>query len=29
MLQHPAGKFKVHEDIEKFVIDKGKWPCQG
>ena len=24
MLQHPAGKFKVHEDLEKFVISKGK-----
>src|SRR5215468_2273887 len=24
MLQHPAGKFKVHEDLEKYVISKGK-----
>ena len=24
MLQHPAGKFKVHADMEKFVISKGK-----
>jgi branched-chain amino acid transport system substrate-binding protein len=24
MLQHPAGKFKVHEDLEKFVLSKGK-----
>jgi branched-chain amino acid transport system substrate-binding protein len=24
MLQHPAGKFKVHADLEKFVISKGK-----
>ena len=24
MLQHPAGKFKVHEDLEKFVVSKGK-----
>jgi len=24
MLQHPAGKFKVHEDLDKFVISKGK-----
>jgi branched-chain amino acid transport system substrate-binding protein len=24
MLQHGAGKFKVHEDIQKFVLDKGK-----
>ena len=24
MLQHGAGKFKVHEDIEKFVLAKGK-----
>jgi branched-chain amino acid transport system substrate-binding protein len=24
MLQHPAGKFKVHADLEKFVISKSK-----
>ena len=24
LLQHPAGKFKVHEDLEKFVISKDK-----
>src|SRR6476659_10121219 len=24
MLQHPPGKFKVHEDMEKFVVSKGK-----
>jgi branched-chain amino acid transport system substrate-binding protein len=24
MLQHGAGKFKVHEDIQKYVLDKGK-----
>ena len=24
MLQHGAGKFKVHEDLEKFVLAKGK-----
>jgi branched-chain amino acid transport system substrate-binding protein len=24
LLQHPAGKFKVHEDMEKFVISKDK-----
>src|SRR6476660_5692872 len=24
MLQHPAGKFAVHEDLEKFVVSKGK-----
>jgi branched-chain amino acid transport system substrate-binding protein len=24
MLQHPPGKFKVHEDLEKFVVSKGK-----
>ena len=24
LLQHPAGKFKVHEDIEKVVVSKGK-----
>lgn len=24
MLQHPAGKFKVHADLEKFVISKDK-----
>ncbi len=24
MLQHPAGKFKVHADLEKYVISKGK-----
>jgi branched-chain amino acid transport system substrate-binding protein len=24
MLQHGAGKFKVHEDLQKFVLDKGK-----
>jgi branched-chain amino acid transport system substrate-binding protein len=24
MLQHGAGKFKVHEDIKKHVLDKGK-----
>jgi branched-chain amino acid transport system substrate-binding protein len=24
MLQHGAGKFKVHEDIQKLVLDKGK-----
>jgi branched-chain amino acid transport system substrate-binding protein len=24
MLQHPAGKFKVHADLDKFVISKGK-----
>ena len=24
LLQHPAGKFKVHEDIEKFLVSKGK-----
>lgn len=24
MLQHPAGKFAVHKDIEKFVISTGK-----
>ena len=29
MLQHGAGKFKVHEDLEKFVVSKGKSACQG
>jgi branched-chain amino acid transport system substrate-binding protein len=24
MLQHGAGKFKVHADLQKFVVDKGK-----
>jgi branched-chain amino acid transport system substrate-binding protein len=24
MLQHPAGKFKIHDDLKTFVIDKGK-----
>jgi branched-chain amino acid transport system substrate-binding protein len=24
MLQHPAGKFKVHADLDKYVISKGK-----
>jgi branched-chain amino acid transport system substrate-binding protein len=24
LLQHPGGKFKVHEDLEKFVISKDK-----
>ena len=24
MLQHPAGKFAVHQDIEKFVVARGK-----
>ncbi len=24
LLQHPAGKFKIHEDMEKHVIAKGK-----
>jgi branched-chain amino acid transport system substrate-binding protein len=24
MLQHPAGKFAVHKDIEKFVVSQGK-----
>ena len=24
MLQHPTGKFKVHGDLEKFVVSKGK-----
>ena len=24
MLQHPAGKFAVHKDLEKFVISQGK-----
>jgi branched-chain amino acid transport system substrate-binding protein len=24
LLQHPAGKFKVHEDLEKYVISKDK-----
>jgi branched-chain amino acid transport system substrate-binding protein len=24
MLQHPAGKFAVHADLEKFVVSKGK-----
>jgi branched-chain amino acid transport system substrate-binding protein len=24
MLQHPAGKFGVHADLEKFVVSKGK-----
>ena len=24
MLQHPAGKFDVHKDIEKFVVSQGK-----
>jgi branched-chain amino acid transport system substrate-binding protein len=24
MLQHPAGKFKIHADIEKFIASKGK-----
>ena len=24
MLQHPPGKFKVHEDLEKYVVAKGK-----
>jgi branched-chain amino acid transport system substrate-binding protein len=24
MLQHPPGKFKVHDDLEKFVVSKGK-----
>ena len=24
MLQHPAGKFKIHEDLEKFIISKDK-----
>jgi len=24
MLQHPAGKFKVHADLDKFVVSKGK-----
>jgi branched-chain amino acid transport system substrate-binding protein len=24
MLQHPPGKFKVHEDLEKYLVSKGK-----
>jgi branched-chain amino acid transport system substrate-binding protein len=24
MLQHPAGKFKVHADLEKYLLSKGK-----
>jgi branched-chain amino acid transport system substrate-binding protein len=24
MLQHPAGKFAVHQDLDKFVVAKGK-----
>ena len=24
MLQHPAGKFNVHADLDKFVVSKGK-----
>jgi branched-chain amino acid transport system substrate-binding protein len=24
MLQHPPGEFKVHEDLKKFVVSKGK-----
>jgi branched-chain amino acid transport system substrate-binding protein len=24
MLQHPAGKFKVHADLEKYVLSRGK-----
>jgi branched-chain amino acid transport system substrate-binding protein len=24
ILQHPAGKFKIHEDVEKHVVAKGK-----
>src|SRR4029079_1100985 len=24
MLQHPAGKFKIHEDLQKYVLSKGK-----
>ncbi len=24
MLQHPAGRFKIHDDIEKFIISTGK-----
>ncbi|MEZ5816311.1 MAG: ABC transporter substrate-binding protein [Hyphomicrobiaceae bacterium] len=24
MLQHPPGKFKVHDDLKKFVLDTGK-----
>ena len=24
MLQHPAGKFAVHADLEKYVCAKGK-----
>ncbi|MGE3064717.1 MAG: ABC transporter substrate-binding protein [Hyphomicrobiaceae bacterium] len=24
MLQHPAGKFKVHADLEKYLVSKGK-----
>lgn len=29
MLQHPPGKFKVHEDLEKYVISKGKGAGKG
>ena len=29
MLQHPAGKFGVHADLEKFVVSKGKSVGQG
>jgi branched-chain amino acid transport system substrate-binding protein len=24
LLQHPSGKFKIHDDIEKYVYDRGK-----
>ena len=24
MLQHPAGKFKIHADLDKFLVSKGK-----
>ena len=29
MLQHGAGKFKVHADLEKLVLAKGKSVAQG
>src|SRR6478735_10126086 len=29
MLQHPAGKFDVHKDIEKYVISQGKSLAKG
>ena len=29
MLQHPAGKFDIHKDIEKYVISQGKSLAKG